>query len=595
MKTFGDRTMRRVLAGMIVLASAALSASTPDFESVLEEATTISQQGHWRDAQALLDELAPFLAQANPRDQVRHQLLQARFFVLDDRSEEALALAESLLDRNLDLDQRLWTLQFHANTAVLLRRYEAAFDSLGEALRAQAELDDPAEAVATLNMAAYMLGRVGEHALGADYGEQALALARESGQARDACIALQRLAPVYKWADRVEESEASYRQGIEECQAASNPLFVGVHQYGLADLLRREGRAGAALPLAEAAIEALDEGAYTLGEYEARLIRAEIRLDLDVLTDDDLEELDRLSSFFDERELWDQSARLAQLRSRQAELGGDPTAALQFLRDRNAARERFLDRERAMRLAYLQVEFDSRFQQQQIELLREATRAAQLEANAVAQQRRLQTVIWLLVVLVVATLLTLLYRAFRSRRKILELSRQDGLSGLANHTWFFERAQVIIDEFRSLDPPGQTLVLIAADIDHFKRVNDRYGHRVGDSVLGRTARLLREVFPRHALVGRVGGEEFAVLLQASSVEDAIEHIEQFRSNPKRSIRAGDPQVTVSFGLSCLMADDDVHSLRNRADNALYQAKEAGRDRVEIDPGCPARGTEPIAS
>ncbi len=561
------------------------AAQTPDFSAVLAEAREVSYHGHWRDAQALLDELAPYVDQAELRDYADFQLLQARHFVLDDRTEQGLALAESLLERNLATDQRVQALQFRANIAVLLRRYEAAFESLGEALRLQAELEDPSPQMATLNMAAYMLGRVGEYERGADYGEEALAIARRSEKPRDACVALQRLAPVYKWAERVDDSERTYREGIRECSGVGNALFVGVHQYGLADLLRREGRSAEALPLAEAAITALEDAVYTLGEYEARMIRAEILQDLGQLDASWQEELLELQTFFSDRSLWDQSARLALLQTELAEEAGRFRSALQALRDHNRARESFLGRERAMRLAYLQVEFDSRNQRQQIALLEESARAARLEAQAAGQQRRLRSFGWLLIGIVVLTLTSLLYRAFRSRRRFVQLSRHDGLSGLANHTWFFERAQAVIDQFRTDPETGRRIVLIAADIDHFKRINDRYGHRMGDSVIGRTARRLREVFPDTALVGRIGGEEFAVLVIVKSVAEAIECIETFRRPDSRSEREDDPAITMSFGLSCARRDEDIHSLRLRADEAMYRAKNAGRDRIEVDPSC----------
>ncbi|NKI34067.1 diguanylate cyclase [Wenzhouxiangella sp. XN79A] len=584
-------------AGMLALlaVSASLAAQDPDFRAVLDEAREISYHAHWREAQALLDDLAPSIDQAELREYADFQLLQARHYVLDDRTEEGLAVAEALLERALDPDQRVQALQFRANIAVLLRRYEAAFESLSEAIRIQAELDDPEASIATLNMAAYMLGRVGEYDLGADYGEHALSLARETERPREACIALQRLAPVYKWAERPADAERTYREGIRECASVDNDLFVGVHQYGLADLLRREDRADEALPLAEQAIAALADAVYTLGEYEARMIRAEILLDLAQLDADWRDELDRLKDFFAKRSLWDQSARLALLQTELAEAGGDFEAALMHLRAHNEAREAFLGRERAMRLAYLQVEFDSRFQRQQIELLRESTRAAQLEVKATRQQRRLRTFGWLLVGLVVSGLISLLYRAFRSRRRFIELSRHDGLSGLANHTWFFEHAQAMLDDAKVGSQQGRQIVLIAADIDHFKTVNDRFGHRVGDSVLGRTARRLREVFPDDALVGRIGGEEFAVLLSVGHIDDAVACLETFRRSGSDAVRANDPTVTVSFGLSCARGDDDIHSLRNRADAALYRAKQAGRDRIEVDAGCYRETTDTDSS
>ena len=582
-------TVRQTLAclalAMLVWGSAPLAAQSPDFRAVLDEAREVSYQAHWRDAQAMLDELAPFIDQADLPEYADFQLLQARHLVLDDRTEAGLALAESLLARDLAPEQRLRALQFRANIAVLLRRYESAFESLGEALSIEIDVDDPEPVIATLNMAAYMFGRVGEYELGIEYGERALAMAREIDQPQDACVALQRLAPVYKWADRPEHSERTYREGIRVCGEVGNTLFVGVHQHGLADLLRREGEAESALPLAETSIQTLEDAVYILGEYEARLVRAEILLDLGRLDESWRDELVRLNDYFTDRTLWDQAARLELLKSELAAASGDFEAALNQLHDYIDARESFLGRERSMRLAYLQVEFDSRLQRQQIELLRETTRAAQLEAQTADQQRRLRTFGWLVVALVVLLLVSLLFRAFRSRRRLEELARRDGLSGLANHTWFFERAQDLIDQTRAAQVNGRKIVFIAADIDHFKQVNDLHGHRVGDSVLGRTSRCLREVFPEDALVGRIGGEEFAVLLSVDRVEDAIVCIERFRQTDTRFVREDDPPITISFGLSCACPDDDIQSLRHRADQAMYRAKQGGRDRYEVDASC----------
>jgi diguanylate cyclase (GGDEF)-like protein len=567
---------------LLLLSSLAIAQALPDFRATLDDAREISYQAHWRDAQVLLDELAPVIDQAELREYADFQLLQARHLVLDDHTEEGLALAEALLERDLAPDQRLSALQFVANIAVLLRRYESAFEALGEALVIENDVDDPEAVIATLNIAAYMFGRVGEHALGIEYGERALALAREIDQPQDACVTLQRLAPVYKWAEQADKAEAAYRQGIEDCARVGNSLFVGVHQHGLADLLRREGRPDEALPLAEDAITGLEDAVYILGEYEARLIRAEILQDLGRLDDDWREELVRLSDFFLERELWDQAARLKLLKSELAEASGNFESALRQLYDFIEARETFLGRDRAMRLAYLQVEFDSTLQRQQIDLLRETARSAQLEAQTAAQQRRLRTFGWLLISLVVAILLALLFRSFISRRRFVELSRRDGLSGLANHSWFFERAQEIIDRSQIGPDEEKKIVFIAADIDHFKKINDRFGHRVGDSVLGRTARRLQEVFPEDALVGRIGGEEFGVLLRVRRLDEAVAYIEAFRQSEAHQVRGDDPPITLSFGLSCARPGETIDALRHRADQAMYRAKQGGRDRYETD-------------
>jgi len=573
-----------LLVGLLVSAAANLPAQSSEVRAVLDRAREVSYQQHWRDAQAMLDEIAPAIDPSNLTEWADFELLQARHLVLADNNSEALERVETLLDLDIPPDRRLRALQLKANVAVLLRRYEPAFESLSEALNIDVDLEDPEPLVATLNMAAYMFGRVGEYELGLEYGERALVMAREAGQTQDACVALQRLAPVYKWAEQAERAEAAYREGIRDCQTVGNRLFVGVLQHGLADLLRRQGQVDAALRLVQQSIDILAEAVYTLGEYEARLVRAEVKQDLGLLDEGWLDELALLQTYFSDHALGDQSARLELLRSEIAEEAGDFAGALESYQRYVQARESFLGRERAMRLAYLQVEFDSRFQRQQIELLRESARVSQLEAQSAAQERRLRTFAWLVVGLVILVLAGLLHKVFQSRRRFRDLSRHDGLSGLANHSWFFERAQLLIDQTR-LTSSKRRLVLIAADIDHFKQVNDRFGHRVGDSVLGRTGQRLREVFPEEALVGRIGGEEFAVLLSVAAIEEAIQCIELFRQSDKRVVRSGDPAVTLSFGLSCAQPGDTIDALRDRADKALYRAKQAGRDRYEIDESC----------
>ncbi len=584
------------LSVVVLLFALALSAATDlpaqpsDIRAVLDRAREVSYHEHWVEAQAMLDEIASEMDPTKLTEWADFELLQARHLILADRKEEALARVEALLDLDPPPDRRIRALQLRANVAVLLRRYEPAFESLSEALSIDVDLDDPAPLVGTLNMAAYMLGRVGEHDRGLEYGERALSIARNAGQTRDACVALQRLAPVYKWANQTERAEAVYREGIRDCQTVGNTLFVGVLQHGLADLLRRKEQLDVALGLVEQSIEALGNAVYTLGEYEARVVRAEVKQDLGLLDEAWLDELELLNSYFSEHSLWDQSARLELLRSEVAEDSGDFAGALASHRRYVQARESFLDRERAMRLAYLQVEFDSRFQQQQIDLLRETARVAQLEARSAAQEQRLRTFAWVAAGLVILILGGLLHKVIQSRRLFRELSRHDGLSGLANHSWFFERAQAMIDDHAAASGKGQ-LVLVAADIDHFKKVNDRFGHRVGDSVLGRTGQRLREVFPEEALVGRIGGEEFAVLLSVGAIDEALQFIERFRQPDQRVVRSDDPAVTVSFGISCARAGDTIDTLRDRADMALYRAKEAGRDRYEIDESCSSEADE----
>lgn len=557
----------------------------------LERARTVSYTEHWQAAQAILDELAPRLDEFELRDFASFHLQEARHLVLDDRSPEALDRLRMLLEKPLDDDQRLRALQLAAHSAVVLREYETAFDKLMAALAIEPRVDDPVAGISTFNMATHLFGRVGEHERALEYGQEAISRALRAGDASQECTARQRIASVYAWAEQPEQSETQYRRGIDACRSAGNELFVGALQAGLADLVRSRGRLAEAKTLAEAAIAGMEEAAYPLGVYEARLVLAATVHDLGLIDAEVRAGWEETADYFRTNGLWDQVARIELLQARVAEERGESERAAEHYRHHIEARDQFIDRDRAMRLAYLELEFDTRFKERQIDLLEENARLAQVEAVTANEQRQLRTIILLLSIFVAVLLAFLLFNAFRGRRHFRHLSRHDTLSGLANQGWFLERAGSMLAEAAR---EGASPYLVMADIDHFKKINDAFGHLYGDQVLGLVARRLREAFGPGALIGRVGGEEFAILIVAHRLDPVIEGIEAFQQKPAGSVRDGDPTVTLSFGIARYRAGESLEALRKRADAVLYRAKREGRDRYVVSPEArDDRGDSPV--
>lgn len=165
-----------------------------------------------------------------------------------------------------------------------------------------------------------------------------------------------------------------------------------------------------------------------------------------------------------------------------------------------------------------------------------------------------------------------------------ELERRantDGLTGLANRRHFLE---VLDREIERSDRYGRPMALIMLDLDHFKRVNDNYGHAAGDSVLKAAAAALHRVSRDTDLPARLGGEELALLLPETHVEGAAQVAERLRTliaaERHLSPHGTDFSVTSSFGVAAHMAGDgEAVDLMQRADEALYKAKANGRDRV----------------
>ncbi|MDE2017735.1 MAG: PleD family two-component system response regulator [Hyphomicrobiales bacterium] len=164
----------------------------------------------------------------------------------------------------------------------------------------------------------------------------------------------------------------------------------------------------------------------------------------------------------------------------------------------------------------------------------------------------------------------------------LEMAVVDPLTGLNNRRYFDTHLGALIATARR---DGKPLSLVIVDVDHFKSVNDRHGHHVGDQVLQGIAARIRKSLRGSDLVCRLGGEEFAIVMPETPIEAAVRAAERMRlsveTGPLAADDAGNPvHATVSAGLAAFSDGLDAATFAARADAALYRAKETGRNRVE---------------
>ena len=167
-----------------------------------------------------------------------------------------------------------------------------------------------------------------------------------------------------------------------------------------------------------------------------------------------------------------------------------------------------------------------------------------------------------------------------AQERLRQLATTDGLTGLANRRRFLEALEHEVQRHRRYGTP---LALISIDVDRFKRVNDTWGHAVGDEVLCGLAAICRAEVRDVDTVGRIGGEEFAVLLPDTAPEEAMAVAERLRAGVEAApllTTAGPLTVTLSLGVSASPPCDGADTLLREADRALYRAKAGGRNRVE---------------
>lgn len=173
---------------------------------------------------------------------------------------------------------------------------------------------------------------------------------------------------------------------------------------------------------------------------------------------------------------------------------------------------------------------------------------------------------------------------YQLKERLKEQANSDALTQAASRRFFFEMAEQEFKKIKRYDSPMSVIML---DVDYFKTVNDRYGHQVGDKVLQAMVAFLKEQIRDVDIIGRLGGEEFALLLPNTSERDAVDLAERLRqtiadnscvmTDNKEFVR-----ITVSLGVSTsLPEDNDFDAVLNRADKALYISKKQGRNQVSL--------------
>lgn len=164
--------------------------------------------------------------------------------------------------------------------------------------------------------------------------------------------------------------------------------------------------------------------------------------------------------------------------------------------------------------------------------------------------------------------------------RLQEQAQTDYLTGLYNRRYFMEQGQIELARARRY---GKPLSIFMIDIDHFKKINDTYGHNFGDLVLQRLSIRMRESLRTIDIIGRLGGEEFAVLLPETELRGALEVAERLRDSVARinvERAEGMPvNFTISIGVASIKDDTNLDTLLSQADQAMYEAKQTGRNKV----------------
>ena len=280
-------------------------------------------------------------------------------------------------------------------------------------------------------------------------------------------------------------------------------------------------------------------------------------------------------------------AELLDARARSEEALGHHARAVVDLRRTIRAREALDRNARRYNTTLMSYQFDTARRDQEDRRIREESALQSRQLAAMQRARDWQNLALLLGSLLLLGLVWQALRQLRQSRRLHSLAMTDALTGTANRRRI---EQVMATAMREARLTAAPMTVIALDIDHFKRINDLHGHRVGDRVLVRLVAACTGALRDFDCFGRIGGEEFLVILPKTALETGRLVAERLRERVialELGDMAADLHVTISLGVAQLHDPSEaLESLLDRADRALYQAKAAGRNRVVLA-GSPA--------
>ncbi len=389
------------------------------------------------------------------------------------------------------------------------------------------------------------------------------------------------LSLLYMGQNTPDQAETYLRQALSDSEMLHDEQGIAYAQNGLAVVAIERSQWGQAEALLGKAITAFAAAQNAPMQFEAELALAEVRLGQGHAADA-LRRLDASLNLTQQGQSRAQQTRILKLRARAHAALGQHQAAYQDLLRYVDEQARIQNELHDEALAELRVRYEVEREQQQNELLKRDNDLQARQILAENQSRRFYLAIALTASLAVLFLLFAIYKSRAAKQKLAELAATDELTGLANRRFFQQVANMEMERAHRHQLPMCIGVL---DLDHFKAINDQYGHAVGDQVLQAFAQVGREVLRQTDVLARVGGEEFILLLPHTTVPQARLLLERMRARMARfdARPLGIEQLpTVSMGLTALaISDRQLAEVIKRADDAVYLAKKNGRNRVEL--------------
>jgi len=487
----------------------------------------------------------------------------------------AAALARQIGDRRLEAES-LGSIGYLQYTRGAMAD---ALANLQNAYRLSAQLGDEKGRLEALSNIAnvYADAHMAQYDRAIEYYRQLLTEYEKHGQPSDVADTTFNIGSTFEAKGELAAAELHYRRALAAFQKLDHAADVAFTKRSLGSALMKQGHAAEALPLLDASV-AFYDGRDEENAAHSRQIRGMVYRRLGRLPEA-LSDLDAARRFF-ERE---NNVRFLEKNAEEVALVesqlGDWQKAYEASARHAALSEALAATRRDELSSRLRVEFDSEKKDRENRALARENALRATALREAERSRKLQIAVSALIALLAAAMAILFWRQVVNTRRIRAMAMTDELTRLPNRRHILAVAEIAFDAAKRERRPAAVILF---DIDRFKRINDTFGHAAGDTVLRSVAHTCRAELRATDQIGRIGGEEFLVVLHSATPQQAQEIAERLRRAVEyldlTSI-APDLYLTISLGI-CVTSDYDASAAIAAADAMLYRAKENGRNRIE---------------
>jgi len=565
---------------LALLLFASISLAAPPVSDLLRQAETIRSADPAR-FDSLLEQVAARKRELDVAQAQQLAYLQAYRLAFAGDYEAAVPRLKELISDSPDTDVRFRAGSLLVNIYSKSRQFAEGLRQLGDTLVHLDQVKDNELRAHALLEAAYIHNEVGQYRLGLHYAERVL---ENEPPARTRCFANYMRFDAMQNLAVLPSEDAPLLTAIESCEAIGESVLTNSIRTTLARKWVGERKREAAITLLKRYLPEAERARYPFLTVQFKSLLGELMLDKGDLgaADSYASETVALSSA-----VGNTYALVSAYRTlyQVAERRRDDETALVYYRRYAEADKAYLNEVKARELAYQIVRQETLEKSQQIQRLDSQNQLLQLQRKLELKSGQNTRLVIVLLVMLLASIAFWAYRTKRTQISFKRLAETDALTGACNRSHFTYRAERLLAQAAR---SGEEVALVMFDLDHFKNINDRYGHAAGDWVLRRVVEIGNGLSRKVDLIGRLGGEEFAILIYACDLPSATRVADECRAR----IAALDTRetghvftATASFGIaSTAQGGVELARLLSLADRMLYRAKHEGRNRICVYEG-----------